>query len=53
MLCVSAQSYVWDMCTVPLMFMWEKLIRVHSQPWYIRLPLRLPVCEHPATICLS
>ncbi|CAK0780708.1 hypothetical protein CVIRNUC_005147 [Coccomyxa viridis] len=28
---------------VPLLYMWEKLIRVHSRPAYIRLPLRLPV----------
>ena len=27
----------------PVMYMWERLIRTHNQPWYIRLPSRLPV----------
>lgn len=27
----------------PVMYMWERLIRTHNKPWYIRLPSRLPV----------
>ncbi|BDA43337.1 Auxin transporter-like protein 1 [Coccomyxa sp. Obi] len=37
------QVVAFGLYSVPLMFMWEKLIRVHSKPWYIRLPLRLPI----------
>ncbi|KAK9909400.1 hypothetical protein WJX75_001727 [Coccomyxa subellipsoidea] len=37
------QLVAFSLYVVPLLFMWEKLIRVHSKPWYIRLPLRLPV----------
>ncbi|CAL5221590.1 g3808 [Coccomyxa viridis] len=29
--------------SIPLLYMWEKLLRVHSRPAYIRLPLRLPI----------
>jgi hypothetical protein len=29
----------------PLLITWEKGLRVHHRPWYIRLPARLPVGE--------
>ncbi|KAK9813484.1 hypothetical protein WJX73_001640 [Symbiochloris irregularis] len=29
--------------TNPLLYMWEKLIRTHHTPWYIRIPSRTPV----------
>ncbi|KAL6756332.1 transmembrane amino acid transporter protein-domain-containing protein [Haematococcus lacustris] len=28
---------------LPAIFMWERLIKTHTRPWYIRLPSRLPV----------
>lgn len=31
--------------TNPLLYMWERLIRTHHHPWYIRLPSRIPVCK--------
>ena len=32
--------------TNPLLYMWEKGIRVHHRPWWIRIPSRLPVCDY-------
>ncbi len=26
-----------------LSFMWEKLLHIHTRPWYIRLPARIPL----------
>lgn len=34
-------------CT-PLLYMWEKFIRTHTAPWYIRLPSRLPIGKQSA-----
>ena len=36
--CVAYALYV-----TPVFFMWEKLVRTHNKPLYIRLPSRLPV----------
>ncbi len=32
-----------------LMFIWEKLWRVHHRPWYIRIPVRVPLSELTTT----
>ena len=44
--------------TNPLLYMWERLIRTHHHPWYIRLPSRIPVCKPlppppPPASCIS
>lgn len=36
--------------TNPLLYMWERLIKTHHSPWYIKLPSRLPICE-PLVLC--
>lgn len=41
--CVAYALYV-----TPVFFMWEKLVRTHDKPLWIRLPSRLPVGEQPA-----
>ena len=28
-----------------LSYIWEKLLRIHTKPWYIRLPCRIPISE--------
>ena len=28
-----------------LAYIWEKLLRIHTKPWYIRLPCRIPISE--------
>lgn len=38
--CVAYALYV-----TPVFFMWEKLVRTHDKPLWIRLPSRLPVGE--------
>ncbi|KAK9868838.1 hypothetical protein WJX84_001337 [Apatococcus fuscideae] len=42
-LMIVHQFIAFSLYVLPLLFMWEKLIRTHTKAWYIRLPSRLPI----------
>lgn len=37
------QAFAYAMFIMPVHHMWEKLIKTHDKPYWIRLPSRLPV----------
>ena len=47
------QAIAFSLYFLPLCYIWEKLIGVHTKPLWVRIPLRLPVCESHACIALS
>ncbi len=44
-LMIIHQCIAFGMFVMPVHHMWEKLIRTHDKPYWIRLPSRLPVGE--------
>ena len=42
-LMIIHQCFAYAMFIMPVHHMWEKLIRTHAKPYWIRLPSRLPV----------
>ena len=42
-LMIIHQAFAYAMFIMPVHHMWEKLIKTHDKPYWIRLPSRLPV----------
>lgn len=42
-LMIIHQFITWALFVTPLLYMWEKAIRTHTKPYWIRLPSRLPI----------
>lgn len=42
-LMIIHQAFAYAMFIMPVHHMWEKLIRTHDKPYWIRLPSRIPV----------
>ena len=51
-LMIIHQCFAYAMFIMPVHHMWEKLIRTHDKPYWIRLPSRLPVGQLPHLISL-
>ena len=47
-LMIMHQCFAYGMFIMPVHHMWEKLIRTHDKPYWIRLPSRLPVGQAAA-----
>ena len=50
-LMITHQCIAFGMFIMPVHHMWEKLIRTHDKPFWIRLPSHLPVGELLKTLC--
>ena len=46
-LMIVHQCFAYAMFIMPVHHMWEKLIKTHDKPYWVRLPSRLPVGETP------
>lgn len=44
-LMIIHQAFAYAMFILPVHHMWEKLIKTHDKPYWVRLPSRLPVGE--------
>lgn len=44
-LMIIHQFVAYALYVTPVFFMWEKLVKTHQKPLWIRLPSRLPVCK--------
>lgn len=51
-LMIIHQFVAYALYVTPVFFMWEKLIKTHQKPLWIRLPSRLPVCKFSACLQL-
>ena len=52
-LMIIHQFVAYALYVTPVFFMWERLVRTHQKPLWIRLPSRLPVCESSSPLlCL-
>lgn len=43
---VAHQLVAYGLFILPVCIMWEKLVKTHYKPLWLRLPSRLPVGEH-------
>ena len=49
-LMILHQFVAYALYVTPVFFMWEKLIKTHQKPLWIRLPSRFPVCKFSACL---
>lgn len=48
-LMILHQAIAFAIYFLPLAFIWEKLIGVHTKPFWVRVICRLPLCKSPST----